>query len=144
VNTDRLLVAIALAPVGIVYGLFMGGIGIFLAGAGHGWCSGYWAWFAAFLLPLFGVALAYRDQFVGRITLSVLITGMIGLNSLLVCLSWNEGWHYLYKVLSDPAGLMIWLFWLTLWLGWQVAVLAIPVFGRKREAPSASANRPRD
>ena len=116
---------------GFLYGLFMGLVGIVMTGAGHGWCSGVWSGLAALVIPVFAIGLVYQQLLVGRLLLLCASLGAVGLNSLILEMSWDEGKYYLVRAWSVQGGFFIWVFWLILWLSWQVIVLILLVLGPK-------------
>jgi hypothetical protein len=141
--TSKLPLAIGLAIAGVVFGLSLGLIGFFLGGAGHGWVSGIWSGLAVFILPVFGVALAYGKHVFGRVLLVFVVVAMIAVDGLILYMAWGEGSHYLHKLWAAPGGLGMWLFWLCLWLTWQFVVVGAVIFAFKgsRSAGPAATDR---
>ncbi|WP_165248593.1 hypothetical protein [Paludisphaera soli] len=130
-TATRPTVAIALGVFGVAYGSFLAASAFVLGGGGHGWCSPILSSIGVFLVPAFGVALAYpperRRPMIKMIAAVVILTDL-----LLVIASWQEGASYIAKVWSTIPRLVV--IWAILWASWQLALLAVLVLDASRPA----------
>ncbi len=124
IETWRISVAVCLSFSGLLYRFVVGFLGFLLAGGGHGWTSAIFSGLGIFILPIFGVAMAYLNKPSGPILLAIVTIAALVVNGLLILAAWSEGFYYLQKLWDAPGGLAAWLVWLGLWLSWQVGVLA--------------------
>jgi hypothetical protein len=126
--------AIGLALLGLLYGTVVGLLALRLAGAGHGWCSALVSGWGIFVMPVFGIALAYGGRLTGHVLLAITVVGMLSTDWSLLQAARSEETHYLQRVWRSRDGLGLWLLWLLMWLAWQVAVLVAVVreMGRHR------------
>src|SRR5437016_1504914 len=123
VRQERITVAITLTVFGLLYSVLIGILAIALAGGGHGWNSGIWSGLGLFLLPAAGFAFGFLDKAFGRYLLSYAIIGMLLIDGWIMLTSYAEGLDYLRNILNSKEGFATWIFWLGLWIGWQIAVL---------------------
>jgi hypothetical protein len=133
---SRLLLAVGLGCLGLLYALFLGMVTIGLSGGGHGWNSSLVSGLAGLvLLPAFGVAVALSGLRGGRVLLGGVVLLMLLADAWVAWLTWGER-YYFDKVWQRGAEAVV--FWAVLWFAWQVAALALFVLVR----PGTAARRP--
>ncbi len=131
-NENRVPSALGLGCLGFVAALVIGFLTIELAGGGHGWNSALVSGTAGLvLLPAFGVALALHGSPAGRVLLWLVVAGMLVTDVAVASMTWGER-EYFEKVWNRGSfGILLWAL---LWLGWQVAALALLAGGGRRTA----------
>jgi len=123
---SRRVVALSLASGGALYGLVVAILALFMAGAGHGWGEGLFSAAAIVLVPLAGVAWAYRHRVVGLVIASLVVAAAASLDWFLMTHTSyvDRVWQHLPGVLAG---------WALLWVAWQLPalwVLASRLFSR--------------
>lgn len=114
--------AIGLGVLGLAYGVVVTYFAIGMTGAGHGWMSASFSVLGILILPVFGVALAYRASRLGWVLMRIVGAAMLVVDTAIFIATMREGASYIGVVWhSRPAMLF---FWTALWVAWQVAVVA--------------------
>jgi hypothetical protein len=97
---------------GLLYGLVVATLSIFMAGAGHGWGEGIYSSVAVVLVPLAAAGWPCRRYLVGLV-----------LSSLAVVPAMYVDWYllahtsYVDRVWQSMPGILI--LWLIMWVAWQ-------------------------
>src|SRR5437870_5045125 len=81
---SRWAVALSLASGGALYGLVVAILALFMAGGGHGWGEGLFSATAIVLVPLAGVAWAYRHRMAGLLVASLVLAAGASLDWFLI------------------------------------------------------------
>jgi hypothetical protein len=109
---------------------------IFLTGVGHGWMSGSYSLYGVLVIPVFGVALAFRGEKRGMILAAIAFIGMLIIDWLIYSATMKEGVGYFRK--TGEFGRL----WVGFWVGWQVwAILFLSqeVYHQLRKGRASSA-----
>ena len=115
---------------GLIYGFVVAGLASVMAGGGHGWCSSLISAGGLILLPLAAVAWVRRRR-------ALAVTGIVfgGLADIAVLVATaREGFDYVERIFAAMP--VVVLFWLVLWLLWQIALLTGLLRGTFASPPS--------
>lgn len=117
-SSSRWPVALGLAVLGALYGLVTAFFAVAMGGAGHGWAGAYESVTALILVPVLGIALAYRDHDAGLILGLLLAVAMIVVDARIILSTVEGGADEVSRALRGVVSL-----WTPFWFGWQIGDL---------------------
>jgi hypothetical protein len=108
-------------------------LGLFLAGAGHGWVTPFFVTMPLWILFPATLALAVRTDRVSRLVLFTAAAVALAADARLVSGTIDES-SYLrfYLEVNGAVGWLIVVLWLCLWVSWQALLLRSLIAGHKR------------